>query len=247
MRMVSLAERPDLIDPMWNMPNLWPAFMLHDPYGTIFFDRLADVFPEFQFVAVGDDDAVIGKINSIPFQWHGHDDDLPDTGWDGIQQHGFDDHAHARTATAVSLLEARIAPQHQGRGLSRQLLEATRRRVQAMGINHLFGPVRPAAKSSQPATPMSEYVALVRTDGLPVDPWIRTHVRLGGRIVKVCPLSMTIPGTLSQWQEWTGARFTESGPTAVAGAISLVQVDIAQDYAVYVEANVWVHHALDHR
>jgi hypothetical protein len=244
MRVVSLAERPDLIDPMWNMPNLWPPFMLHDPNGNLFFDRLPDVFPEFQLVAIDADDAVIGKINSIPFRWHGSDDDLPDTGWDGIQQQGFDDDAHGRPPTAVSLLEARIVPEHQGRGLSGQVLEATRRRIRAMGIKDLFGPVRPAAKAAEPATPMSQYAAMVRSDGLPADPWIRTHVRLGGRIVKVCPLSMTISGTLTQWQQWTGQRFTESGATAVAGAISLVHVDLAQDHAVYVEANVWVHHPL---
>ncbi len=244
MRIVSLAERPDLIDAMWNMPNMWPTFMLHDPYGDLFFSRLTDVFPHFQLVAIDDDDAVVGKINSIPFRWHGHDDDLPDTGWDGIQQQGFDDHAQGRPPTAVSLLEARIVPGHQGRGLSRQLLDTTRQRVCAMGINDLFGPVRPAAKSAEPAVPMSAYIARVRADGLPADPWIRTHVRVGGRIVKICPLSMTIPGSLSQWQDWTGQQFTESGATAVVGAISLVHVDLAQDHAVYVEANVWIYHSL---
>ena len=244
MRVVSLAERPDLIDAMWTMPNLWPTFMLHDPYGDIFFSRLPDVFPEFQLVAIDDADTVIGKINSIPFRWLGTDDDLPDTGWDGIQQRGFDDHLHGRAPTAVSLLEARIIPAHQGAGMSRELLDAARQRVRALGINDLFGPVRPTGKTTEPATPMTEYVTRTRPDGLPADPWIRTHVRLGARIVKVCPLSMTIPGSLSQWEGWTGRPFTESGATAVPGAISLVQVDLAQDYAVYVEANVWVHHHL---
>ena len=193
MRVVSLAERPDLIDAMWTMPNLWPTFMLHDPYGDIFFSRLPDVFPEFQLVAIDDADTVIGKINSIPFRWLGTDEDLPDTGWDGIQQRGFDDHLHGRAPTAVSLLEARIIPAHQGAGMSRELLDAARERVRALGINDLFGPVRPTAKTTEPATPMTEYVTRTRPDGLPADPWIRTHVRLGARIVKVCPLSMTIP------------------------------------------------------
>ena len=91
---------------------------------------------------------------------------------------------------------------------------------------------------------MTEYIARARIDGLPADPWIKTHVRLGARIVKVCPLSMTIPGSLPQLESWIGRRFTESGAMAVPGAISRVQVDIPQDYAVYVEANVWLHHQL---
>ena len=92
---------------------------------------------------------------------------------------------------------------------------------------------------------MADYVARLRPDGLPVDPWLRTHVRLGARIIKVCPVSMTIPGTLAQWREWTGLSFTTSGEVEVAGALSPVHVSVEQDHAVYVEPNVWVHHGLD--
>ncbi|MEA2356393.1 MAG: hypothetical protein QOD61_2522, partial [Solirubrobacteraceae bacterium] len=30
---VTLAERPDLIEAMWSMPNTWAPFMLQDPVG----------------------------------------------------------------------------------------------------------------------------------------------------------------------------------------------------------------------
>ena len=35
MPVVSLAERPDLIDSMWNMPSPWPTFMLHGRHSPV--------------------------------------------------------------------------------------------------------------------------------------------------------------------------------------------------------------------
>jgi hypothetical protein len=89
---------------------------------------------------------------------------------------------------------------------------------------------------------MTEYVARVRDDGLPADPWLRVHARLGARIVGVCPLSMTVPGTLKQWREWTGLPFAVSGPVDVPGALTPVHVSVEHDHAVYIEPNVWMHH-----
>ena len=192
---VTLAERPDLIPAMWSMPHTWPAYMLEDPVADLFFVRVAEVFPEHQLLALDEGGAVVGKVNSLPFGWRGSDDDLPARGWDAILERGFADHVGGTEATAVSLLEARVVPEHRGRGLSPQLITAARVNVQRLGLSHLFGPVRPTHKSNEPRTPMADYVARLRPDGLPADPWLRTHVRLGARIVKICPLSMTVTGT----------------------------------------------------
>jgi hypothetical protein len=63
---------------------------------------------------------------------------------------------------------------------------------------------------------MGEYVKQMRADGLPADAWLRTHVRVGGRIVKVAPCSMTIVGTVAEWSRWTGTTFARSGAIVVA-------------------------------
>jgi hypothetical protein len=87
---------------------------------------------------------------------------------------------------------------------------------------------------------MTEYVAQVRDDGLPVDPWLRVHVKAGGKIVKVAPRSMVIAGTLAEWREWTGLPFDQTGDVVVPKALVPVHADLAHDHAVYVEPNVWV-------
>jgi hypothetical protein len=66
--------------------------------------------------------------------------------------------------------------------LSRELLAAARGNAERLGARDLFGPVRPTGKAEEPRTPMSDYAGRVRADGLPADPWLRVHVRLGARI-----------------------------------------------------------------
>ena len=79
---------------------------------------------------------------------------------------------------------------------------------------------------------------------MPYDSWIRAHVLAGARIVKVAPYSMVVSGTIAEWTAWTGLAFGGSGLAIVPGALSPVHVSLEQDYAVYVEPNLWVHHRL---
>ena len=161
------------------------------------------------------------------------------------------DHQHVTdTAAALGVSQptlsralARVEDQL-GTRLSVDLLTAGRRNVIGLGFTDLFGPVRPTRKDREPEVPMADYLARFRPDGLPEDPWVRTHVRLGARIVKIRPLSMTIPGTLAQWREWTGLPLTESGPVVIPGGLVPAHVSVEHGHAVYIEPNVWMHHRL---
>ncbi|NEE58990.1 N-acetyltransferase, partial [Streptomyces sp. SID8455] len=104
-------------------------------------------------------------------------------------------------------------------------------------------PVRPSGKHLRAALPMEEYARLTRPeDGLPEDPWLRVHVRAGGVVDSVAPVSMTVSGTIEQWRKWTGLPFDTEGPVEVPGALVPVHCSPAHGYAVYTEPNVWVRH-----
>jgi GNAT superfamily N-acetyltransferase len=240
MLIASLAERPDLEDALWDMPTAWPEFMRHDPVSNRHYPGLTE-FPHLQLVALDENGAAAAKVHAVPLEWSGAAD-LPARGWDAVLEDAFDRTPEA--PEAVSLIEAHVRPDLRGRGMSPVLIEEMRHRALAMGIRHLVAPVRPSQKSSVPRVPMHEYVTSTRADGLPRDSWLRVHARLGGRISHVCPLSMTIPGTLDQWRSWTGLPFAESGDVEVPSALVPVHVDVEADHAVYVEPNVWVHHEL---
>jgi hypothetical protein len=238
----SLAERPELREEMWSVPGGWPEFMLHSPVSIVGarYERATELFPELHLIALQGDE-IVGRVHAVPIRWPGVDD-LSPRGWDWALETGVDDPPEHRAA--VSLIEARVSLDHRGEGLSATLLRVTCEKFRELGTVDLVGPVRPNGKADEPRAPISEYAARTRDDGLPADPWLRVHVRLGGRIAAVAPLSMTIPGTLAEWREWTGLPFDTDGLVDVEGGVVPVMVDTAQDHAVYVEPNVWVHHRL---
>ena len=243
MRTHSLAERPDLVDAFWSIEGDWPAFMLEDPAADRAYELAVEAFPELHLVVI-DGDVAVARLHAVPLQ--SSVADLPPRGWDHVLQQleRLATQGEAAGLTSVSLIEARVAVDQRGRGLSGPLLAEARRRYAELGCQDLVGPVRPTAKSLEPRTPAWEYATRMREDGLPTDPWLRVHARLGGRILGVAPMSMTIPGTLAQWREWTDLPFDRDGAVEVPGALAPVHVDLAGGYAVYVEPNVWVHHDL---
>jgi len=169
--------------------------------------------------------------------------ELPDGGWDEVIRWAHEDRALGRKATAVSALEVSLLQRVRGRGNARRMLDAMKQNAWIMGFHDLYAPARPTQKAHLPFLSMSEYAAMRRSsDGLPQDPWLRTHFQIGGTVVKIAPYAMTIVGTIAEWSAWTGLIFETSG--AVAGALSPVHVSLEQNHAVYVEPNIWVHHRL---
>jgi hypothetical protein len=119
-------------------------------------------------------------------------------------------------------------------------------RMVEIGRSHalttLIAPVRPTLKHAYPLAPMERYITWRRPGGTHLDPWLRTHERAGAEIVKVAPESGRIPGTVAQWEEWTGMAFPESGTYVVPGALVPVEIDVERDEGLYVEPNVWMVH-----
>jgi GNAT superfamily N-acetyltransferase len=222
----------------------WPAFMLKDPVANELWHYLAEDFAEYQFVFRDDAGKTVAVGHTLPFHWEGSWGDLPDTGWDGIFQKVVDDYLKGRAPNMLTAIEATVAPAHRGGGLSRRVIGEMREIARARGFQALVAPVRPSLKSRYPTTPIERYVGWKSDDGLPFDPWLRTHARLGAKIVKIAPESMRIPGTVAEWEEWTAMRFPESGEYVIPGALVPVRVDRERGEGLYVEPNVWMVHGV---
>jgi hypothetical protein len=54
---VTLADRPDLVDAVREMETGWPPFMLNDPMGRTL-ATVSDLFPAYQLVALDGDRVV---------------------------------------------------------------------------------------------------------------------------------------------------------------------------------------------
>ena len=242
MEIVTVASRPDLNDQLWDLTSVWPEFMLNDPTGDLYYSY-TDRWAEFIILAV-DDGYVAARGFSVPFAFGepvGRPE-LPDGGWDEVVRWSARDFADEVPTTHVSALEIGIDPRYRGSGLAGDMVVAMHENARRQGFDVMYAPVRPSRKHLEPKVSMEAYAYRTRADGLPEDPWLRVHARLGATIEKVCPMAMVIAGTLNDWQTWTGLPFDESGEVIVPGALAPVRVSVEQGTAVYVEPNVWMRH-----
>lgn len=224
--------------------TVWPEFMLHDPVAGLHWDGLFENFAKFQFALLSrEGGTVAGIANSVPFFWDLPLEALPDEGWDWALQQSAADQAQGIRPNTLCGIQISIAPGFQGKGLSKVLLGQMLKLARAADLSRVVVPVRPSLKASYPLAPIERYIGWQNAAGLPFDPWLRVHVRSGGKIVKACPRAMRIPGTIAEWEAWTGMRFFESGDHIIPGALTPVKINIEQDLGLYLEPNVWVVHA----
>ncbi len=239
---MSLGERPELIDASLAFNDAaWPGFMHHDPTAGRLFHHLWDDFPAFQLVLLDPVGAIAATCNSMPLAWDGTDDGLPE-GWDDQLERSAADLRSGHAADTLGAIQIVTSPERRGDGLSGVMLAAMQVQVRLRGLRAVIACVRPTLKHRYPHVPIERYVGWLREDGLPFDPWLRLHVRLGGRIVRVAPRSMVIAGSVAAWEDWTGLRFPESGPYVVEGAQQPVEIDREEDRGVYADPNVWIVH-----
>lgn len=249
-QIITLAERPELASAIRSneLMSAWPPYMLEDPMAVFYFGRgFLERYHEHVLVAVdaAQPYVALARAFSVPFLFGSLGrNELPDGGWGTVVRWAHSDAVNGRAPNAVSALEITVRPDHGGRGLSGMMLAAMRSNAARLGFADLYAPVRPSLKHLEPETPMGEYAARVREDGLPHDAWLRVHARAGGGIVKIASHSMVIAGTLRTWRGWTGAPLDQSGHTTIPGGLVPLHVSVEHDHAVYVEPNVWVHHRM---
>ncbi len=241
----TMAQRPELISRFWDMPDQWDEFMDHDVIGESLFGSVVPSYRELGIALTNTDDEIIAHGTAMAFRmdFDGRRE-LPDRGWDQALVWAQQDLMKGREPDTACALEVSVHTDWLGHGLSRRAFAGLRDAARAAGYSTLLAPVRPTAKHQEPNLSMEEYARRTRDDGLPTDPWLRTHVRLGGVIEQVAPASQTVAGSLAQWREWSGLAFDTTGPVEVPGALVPVHCFVEQDIAVYVEPNVWVRHDL---
>lgn len=235
-------ERPDLREAMGAVAErVWNPFMLEDAFGARYWNALYRVFPEYQSTFLDSDGRVVANAFCVPFYWDGKLHTLP-PGWDEVLAFAFADKAAGRTPNTVSALAAEIVPEWQGKGLSAEPLKQMRTIAKQKGLTSMVAPVRPTLKAQYPNVPIEEYAYWTRDDGLPFDPWMRVHARMGAKVIKVAPRSMYVPGSVAQWEEWTGMKFPVSADYVVPGALQPVKIDRERDLGEYYDPNVWMQH-----
>ncbi|WP_010275343.1 N-acetyltransferase [Paenibacillus senegalensis] len=178
----------------------------------------------------------MGVGNSIPIAWSGVTEELP-VDYTAILVSGVENKEPANTLAAVNVA---IHPDAQRAGLSQRILNELKSLAAKKGYQRMVIPVRPSFKKDYPLAEFDRYIRWTREDGAPFDPWIRTHWKLGGKIVKPIPKAYPVRGTVSDWEEWTQMKFPESGSYIVKGALQPIFINREEDYGHYDDPNVWI-------
>nr|VFJ91622.1 MAG: Acetyltransferase (GNAT) family [Candidatus Kentron sp. LFY] len=227
-----LMEKPD--DP------LMPGFLFEDPGIVAYYQsRLWEIFPAYQIVITDEKDKgkPIGILNTMPLTWREPLENLPGEGFDwalGCPEMGGNWHC---------LMYGVIMPEYRGHGLSEKMLRFAKRMGQARGHQGTIAPVRPTRKQDFPHMPMEVYLDKRHEDGRVYDPWLRLHLSLGARVIKVCHRSMTVRLPLDEWHKYGAVPSEENqGELIVPGGLVPVKKIPDEDIGLYEEPNVWMLH-----
>ncbi len=241
MRVVVSNERRDLEDQARRAFRVrWPEFIFHDPVADAYVERVGQYFASWDLWLVDEDRVVVGGWG-VPMCWDATVADLPD-GYDGALIRSVDGHESGQQPNTLCIMAAAVAADAEGKGLAGQALTALRERAVSAGLGKVICPVRPTLKSSYPLVSMERFAAWRRPDGESLDPWIRTHERLGASILGPASRSMVIAGSVAEWEQWAAMAFPETGSYVVPDALGLVEIDRERDRGTYVEENLWMRH-----
>ncbi|MBL8535807.1 MAG: hypothetical protein JNM59_00225 [Hyphomonadaceae bacterium] len=200
------------------------------------YDELLERYADFQICLVDEDTGYPVAIGcSVPF-YCADPSRLPAEGWDWIVE------SAGRAEVAPNMLGGlgiSVPHVHRSKGLARLVIAAMRDLAVKCGFEGVVIPVRPTAKSRHPDVPMSEYVTWTDDKGRSYDPWLRSHLASGGKIVGEATRSMVVEEPIAFWETWTGRTFDHSGEFAIDGALAPIKVDLDAGVGRYAEPNVW--------
>jgi hypothetical protein len=236
MELFTYAERPDLSERLGEVEDTLKPFLGHGNVALEHWHKLRPEHPELQLVLYDDEnDVVVGHARTLPTR---EAEGLPN-GIDGVLELWFGEKPRPEPDT-LSAMVAVVDRGHGGRGLSQLLITGMRDLAAREGFASLVAPLRPTWKERYPLIPMDRYVRWTGDDGLPFDPWLRVHARLGAELLEVCDASYTVEASREDWQEWTDMRFPDDGEYIVPGALTPVRFSGGR--GLYVEPNVWTRH-----
>jgi hypothetical protein len=216
----------------------WPEYNNHGDDSYPLFRELSLRHGSLQFLIVDEvQDIAVARGRTTPFCWDGTLDDLP-TGMDALALRIDQD----EPANTLSALAAEVAAEHRNRGLSALVIQVMAELAGRAHLSSFVAPVRPNWKDRYPLIPIEQYAQWRRSDGLPFDPWMRVHSRLGATILRHEQRSMGIRGSVEEWEGWTEMSFPEDGTYTFP--FGLAPLDVKDGQGSYWEPNVWMQHPL---
>lgn len=218
----------------------WPAFIGADALAGRHLPAVRRLFGDLEVVLLADD-VPVAAAWGVPIAWTGAPEDLPAGYGDALARAVACDAAGGSPDTLV-VCAAQVRPDAAGSGLAAQVLAGLVETGTAAGLERVVAPLRLTGKHRYPLTPIERYARWTRPDGSAFDPWLRTHLRMGARVVGTAAASQTFTASVAQWEAWSGLSLPDDGAYVVPDALAPLHVDRAADLGTCVEPAVWVRH-----
>jgi hypothetical protein len=219
----------------------FPKFISADIAVKEYIERVREYFPHLDVMMIDESDNPVATGWGVPISWSGEVVDLPSS-FAEVLRRAIEVHDSGLESNTFVICGAVVDPGRKGSGTATELIRALSGVGQAEGVTRVLAPVRPTRKHLYPLFSIENYASWVREDGLPFDPWLRLHVRLGARIVSLAPEAQTMLGTVRDWEEWSGISLPVSGEYIIPQGMSVLRIDRGADLGTYVEPNIWVQH-----
>ena len=221
--------------------DAFPAFITADQEAKPYIGRVREWFAALDIIVIEDGQVPVATGWAVPIRWDGSLASLP-TGYTDTLRRAVEGHEAGQRPDTLVICGGIVHPARTGQGLAAHLLTALRGLAPQAGCQKVLAPVRPTLKPAYPLTPIETFARWTRPDGAPLDPWLRTHWRLGGAIIATAPRSQTMTGTVAEWESWTGMAFPATGDYVIPRGLSILRIDTEADRGTYTEPNVWVRH-----
>jgi hypothetical protein len=219
----------------------FPKFISADIAVKEYIERVREYFPHLDVMMVDESDNPVATGWGVPISWSGEVVDLPSS-FAEVLRRAIEVHDSGLESNTFVICGAIVDPGRKGSGTATELIRALSGVGQGEGVSRVLAPVRPTRKHLYPLFSIENYASWVREDGLPFDPWLRLHVRLGARIISLAPEAQTMLGTVRDWEEWSGISLPVSGEYIIPQGMSVLRIDRGADLGTYVEPNIWVQH-----
>ncbi len=232
-------------------PELWKAaasieaaswaelgFLNYTRAHFAFYNDLLLQFPEYQICLI--DESVgypVAAANCVPLACDGPKS-LPPEGWDWVVETAA--LGDTRPRNMLGALQISVPSVHRSKGYARRMIHALLKLAAEKNLNGLVAPVRPSGKAKHPFVPIEDYIHWTDEAGRVFDPWLRSHLAAGGKIVGPCTRSMVVDEPIAFWETWSHRRFEQSGLYALDGGLAPITIDLENRTGRYEEPNVWV-------
>lgn len=201
--------------------------------------KLLEDFADYQLCLVDEERGYpVAVANCVPVSCSGADD-LPPEGWDRVVENAAECQLSGG-ANMLGALAISVPAIYRSKGYARIMIKALLDLAQREGLGGLIAPVRPSLKSQHPDVSIYDYITWTDDRGRSYDPWIRSHLASGGRLVRPCERSMVVHEHVGFWESWSKQKFETSGRYVLDGALVPVEIDLDRNYGRYEEPNVWV-------